>query len=74
MQFCVWIDNFEQYFDTCLLITLNDLQNFVNNTKSVRRIEKQQTKTFHDFWVIENGLLQKKPRKPGNARNQRKAL
>ena len=39
-HFSVCIDNFEQHFDTSLLITLNDLQNFVNNTKSVHPFEK----------------------------------
>ena len=40
IQFSVCIDNFEQYFDTSLLITQNDLQSFVKNMKNVLPIEK----------------------------------
>ena len=40
IQFSVCVDLFEQYFDTCHLITMNDLQNFVNNSKSVHTFEK----------------------------------
>ena len=40
IQFSVCIDNFEQYFDTSLPITLNDLKTFVNNSKSVHSFEK----------------------------------
>ena len=59
IQFSVCIDNFEQYFETSLLITQNDLQSFVNNMKNVLPIEKQQTKTFRLFRVFEYGLWQK---------------
>ena len=38
---------------------MNDLQNFVNNSKSVHPFDKYQTKTFLDFWVYEYGLWQK---------------
>ena len=40
IQFSVYVDKFEQYFDTFHLITMNDLQNFVNNSKSVHPFEK----------------------------------
>ena len=38
---------------------MNDLQNFVNNSKNVHPFEKLQTKTFRDFRVYEYGLWQK---------------
>ena len=60
IQFSVRFDNFEQYFDTSLIITLDDLQNFGNKTKSIHSFEKQQTKTFCDFWVFQYGLWQEK--------------
>ena len=40
IQFSVCVDKFEQYLDTFHLITMNDLQNFVNNSKSVHPFEK----------------------------------
>ena len=40
IQFSVCTDKFEQYFDTFHLITMNDLQNFVNNSKSVHPFKK----------------------------------
>ena len=38
---------------------MNDLQNFVNDSKSVHPFEKEQAKTFRDFRVYEYGLWQK---------------
>ena len=58
----VCIDNFEQYFETSLLIPLNDFQNFVNDSKRVHSFERFR------IWSMT------KKRKPGNAGNQRKAL
>ena len=61
IQFSVCVDNFEQYFDTFHLITRKDLQNFVNNSKSLHPFEKQQRNTFGDFRVYEYGIWQKNP-------------
>ena len=38
---------------------MNDLQNFVNNLEKIHAFEKEQTKTFCDFWFYEYGLWQK---------------
>ena len=42
--FSICIDNFEQYFDTSLPITQNDLQNFVNNSKVFTPLKNNKLK------------------------------
>ena len=72
IQFFVCIDNFEQYFDTSLPVTLNDLQSFVNNMKNVHPLKNTKLKLS----VISgfSNMVYGKKRKLGNAGNQRKAL
>ena len=66
IQFSVCVDKFEQYFDTFHLIGMNDLQNFVNNSKNVHPFEKKQTKNFPWFPGLRIWSMAK-TRKAGNA-------
>ena len=67
------IDNFEQHFESCVLITQDAQMSAQNQINSLSTSRNEPMKIFRGFWIFEYALWQKNP-KPGNAGSQQKAF